>query len=156
MCLVSLGEWRRESGAEKEPIPSLLCDRPWLPSLFPDKQAWALHALIYLLSSFPSKRVTVSCLPAPLLLLASKQKGRMGNGSSCHGEVWGGLLCLWWGNAEKEVAAKAGAGGCRNRWLCAQGDLPVWGRSMWEFAQLGAAPPETVQAGLPLWAITWW
>lgn len=39
----------------------------------------------------------------------------------------GGLACFWWGNVEKEVAAKAGKGGHGDRWLCAQGAVPVWG-----------------------------
>lgn len=154
MRLVILGSLRKENGAGNELISFMLHDRPWVPSLLPDEQGWAVQAHIYTLSSFPCEAIALPCLPvlhsswqvirrtllAQLLLQRCLRRSAMfvvwkrGEGGSCQGRQRG----TW-----RQMAVHTGSSDCV-------------GNSMWEVAQRDASFPLAVQAGLLLWTLTQW
>lgn len=61
---------------------------------------------------------------------------------------------FWWGNSEKEVAAKQRRG-CGDRWLCAQAAIACVGNSMWEVPQLGSVPLRQTRLDYPCGALSY-
>lgn len=146
MCLVIAGRLRKESCAGNGSISSVPHDRPWVPSLFPDDQGWALQAHIYTLSSFPYKSIAlpsfpVLCSPWQAIRRMLAAAGMFEEGCcGCGGETW---RERW---LPRQAKGDVETDGCMHREQSLCGEQPVWGTR--------CCFPLAVQAGLLLWAIT--